>query len=220
MLLFFCGCISLSCCKHYPTVGYTKLNHLMDLWFSWLRSLGLSALLAAILFGLLLSFTVISTWLAPVTGQITGCAQNMIWKRGLWFWYWWVALLATAIWGDLSKCSFLRQFGESVKGLMVNRGTICVHLLISWCFLKCISITWVLLKAEAGLLMQDYFIFLKYKSIYIFKHWPSWIPFHLLYIYFCSVQLNNFRFWGVKLIAHPFSIFPTTTAQFSHKIAT
>lgn len=92
VLSLFCAYISLSCCKHCPTVGYTKLNHLMDLWFSWLRSLGLSALLAAILFGLLLSFTVISTWLALATGHITGCAQNMIWKRGPWFWYWWVVL--------------------------------------------------------------------------------------------------------------------------------
>lgn len=96
------------------------------------------------------------------------------------------ALLATAIWGDLSKCSFLRLFGESVKGPMVNRGTICVHLLISWCFLKCVSITWALLKAEAGLLRQDYFAI-----SCIFKHWPSWTLCHLSFVHL-------FLFWSAK----------------------
>lgn len=96
------------------------------------------------------------------------------------------ALLATAIWGDLSKCSFLRLFGESVRELMVNWGTICVHLRISWCFLKCVSITCALLRAEAGFLTQVYFII-----SYIFKHWPSWTPFHLSFVHlflFCSAK--------------------------------
>lgn len=129
---FFCAYISLSCCKHCPTVGYTKLNHLMDLWFSWLRSLGLSALLAAILFSLLLSFTVISTWLVPATGQM--CSKYDI-KEGTVILILMDTLLAKDSWGGLGRRGFLRLFKESVEKVMVNREPICLHLLIRLCFL-------------------------------------------------------------------------------------
>lgn len=132
LLFFFCAYISLSCCKHCPTVGYTKLNHLMDLWFSWLRSLGLSALLAAILFSLLLSFTVISTWLVPATGQM--CSKYDI-KEGTVILILMDTLLAKDSWGGLGRRGFLRLFKESVEKVMVNREPICLHLLIRLCFL-------------------------------------------------------------------------------------
>lgn len=106
------------------------------------------------------------------------------------------ALLAKAIWGDLGKRSFLRLFGESVEETSVNRGAICLHLLIRLCFLKSVSTTWLLLKPGAGLLTQDYF-----NIISIFKPRPSCAPVHLSVIrslFFCCGHLKNVIFWGVR----------------------
>lgn len=107
-IVFLCTyflCTYFCPCKYIPQLD-TQLNHLMDLWFSWLGSLGLFVLLAAILLSLLLSFTVISTWLLCCDrSDYRMCSKYGIKDRTVTLIPVCSDLLTKAIWGSIYRCT-------------------------------------------------------------------------------------------------------------------